>query len=436
MTHPQVNAGNAADDGDAYDAPLGYDHGDDQGDDAFDEAEAYDEADAGYESDGYDDEGDAYDEALGDEFDGDADEAVDALDDDGLDDDAMDRYAGDAYEDAALDEAGAGLPAPAQANAAWSAFEAELADSLDVDGTDEFLGSVLGGFSRVAGSLARNLGPAAGMASRLGAHARTAGRYTGHASRLASAGSLLAQRLGHPGIAQHLQRFGQISRGAGRVAGGFGGALGSAAGVPGHLRNASRLAGRAAAHQNPLSELLAQIGQLSAGGADDFEAFDAMADLYEDGVDAALPAAVGLAARLAARALGPQNLARLSPNARRGFVRAIGAAARHLIQGAGPGGVRALPRIAASSAQAARRQRTPPQRIPNQVGRTATRAARSVARRPRAVGQLSRPMSPSTAPPPGAARPTGVGRGVPSVTRGSARRYVLHGPVELTIRPL
>ena len=41
-------------------------------------------------------------------------------------------------------------------------------------------------------------------------------------------------------------------------------------------------------------ELLAQIGQLSAGGADDFEAFDAMADLYEDGVDAALPAAVGV----------------------------------------------------------------------------------------------------------------------------------------------
>jgi hypothetical protein len=430
MTHPQVNAGNAADDGDGYDAPLGYD----QGDDAFDEGESYDEADAGYESDGYDDEGDAYDEALGDEFDADAGEAIDALDDDALDEDAMDRYAGDAYEDAALDDAGAGLPA--QANAAWSAFEAELADALDVDGTDEFFGSVLSGFSRVAGGLARNLGPAVGMASRLGAHARTAGRYAGHASRLASAGSMLAQRLGHPGIAQHLQRFGQISRGAGRVAGGVGGALGSAGGIPGHLRNASQLAGRAAAHENPLSELLAQIGQLSADGADDFEAFDAMADLYEDGVDAALPAAVGLAARLAARALGHQNHARLSPNARRGFVRAIGAAARHLIQGAGPGGVRALPRIAASSAQAARRQRTPPQRIPNQVGRTATRAARSVARRPRAVSQLSRPMSPSTAPPPGAARPTGVGRGVPSVTRGSARRYVLHGPVELTIRPL
>lgn len=429
MTHPQVNAGNAADDGDAYDAPLGYDHGDDYDDDAFDEGESYDEADAGYESDGYDDEGDAYDEALGDEFDADADEAVD-----GLDEDAMDRHAGDAYEDAALDDADAGLPA--QANAAWSAFEAELADALDVDGTDEFFGSVLSGFSRVAGSLARNLGPAAGMVSRLGAHARTVGRHAGHASRLAGAGSMLAQRLGHPGIAQHLQRFGQISRGAGRVAGDVGGALGSAAGIPDHLRNASQLAGRAAAHRNPLSELLAQIGQLSADGADDFEAFDAMADLYEDGVDAALPAAVGLAARLAARALGHQNLARLSPNARRGFVRAIGAAARHLIQGAGPAGVRALPRIAASSAQAARRQRTPPQRIPNQVGRTATRAARSVARRPRAVSQLSRPMSPSTAPPPGAARPTGVGRGVPSVTRGSARRYVLHGPVELTIRPL
>lgn len=427
MTHPQVNAGSAADDGDAYDAPLGYD----QGDDAFDEGESYDEADAGYESDGYDDEGDAHDASLGDAFDGDEFDGDAADDLDGL---AVDEL--DAYDDAMLDEAGIGLPAPAQANAAWSAFEAELADSLDVDGTDEFLGSVLGGFSRVASGLARNLGPAAGMASRLGAHARTAGRYAGQASRLASAGSMLAQRLGHPGIAQHLQRFGQISRGAGRVAGGVGGAFGGAAGIPGHLRNAAQVAGRAAAHQNPLSELLAQIGRLSADGADDFEAFDAMADLYEDGVDAALPAAVGLAARLAARALGNQNLARLSPDARRGFVRGISAAARHLIQGAGPAGVRALPRIAASSAQAARRQRTPPQRIPNQVGRTATRAARSVARRPRAVNRLSRPMSPSTASTPGAARPAGVGRGVPTVTRGSARRYVLHGPVELTIRPL
>lgn len=427
MTHPQGNAGNAADEGDGYDAPLGYDQGDDDFDgDALDEGESYDEADAGYESDGYD-EGDAYEESEGDGF--------EAAQSDFFDE--FDAGHGDLLDGAdEMDAATAGLPMPSQANAAWSAFEAELADALDVDGTDEFLGSVLGGFSRVAGSLARNLGPAAGMASRLGGYARTAGRYAGHAGRLASAGSMLAQRLGHQGLSQQLQRFGQISRGAGRVAGGVGGALGSAAGVPGHLRTASQVAGRAASHQNPLSELLAQIGQLSAGGADDFEAFDAMADLYEDGVDAALPAAVGLAARLAARALGNQNLAQLSPNARRGFVRAIGAAARHLIQGAGPAGVRALPRIAASSAQAARRQRTPPRRIPQQVGRTATRAARSVARRPRAVNQLSRPMSPSTPSTPAAARPAGVGRGVPTVTRGSARRYVLHGPVELTIRPL
>lgn len=423
MTHPQVNAGSAADEGDSYDNPLNYDQAEEEFEaDALDEGGNFDEADAAYETEDYD-EADTYDESLGDEFEGDSDDLLDGFDD---------------YDDA-FDATSAGLPTPAQANAAWSAFEAELADALDADGTDEFLGSVLGGFSRVASGLARNLGPAAGMASRLGGYARTAGRYAGHASRLANAGSMLAQRLGHQGLAQQLQRFGHVSRGAGRVAGGIGGAFGSAAGIPEHLRSASQMAGRAAAHQNPLSELLAQIGQLSADGADDFEAFDAMADLYEDGVDAALPAAVGLAARLAARALGNQNLAQLSPAARRGFIGAIGAAARHLIQGAGPAGVRALPRIAASSAQAARRQRVPPQRIPNQVGRSATRAARTVARRPRAVSQLSRPLSPRasrTAALPGAARPTGVGRGVPSVTRGSARRYVLHGPVELTIRPL
>jgi hypothetical protein len=422
MTHPQVNARTAADEGDAYDTPLGYDQADDAlEEDAFSDDETFDEADAAYETDGYD-EGEAYDEALGDEFEGEEAESLDGM--------------MDAYEDDAFDAAtGAMTTSPSQADAAWSAFEAELADALDVDGTDEFLGSVLGGFSRVASGLARNLGPAANVASRLGGHARTAGRYAGHASRLANAGSMLAQRLGHQGLAQQLQRFGQVSRGAGRIASGIGGAFGGAAGVPAHLRSASQVAGRAAAHQNPLSELLAQIGQLSSDGADDFEAFDAMADLYEEGVDAALPAAVGLAARLAARALGNQNLAQLSPTARRGFVRAIGAAARHLIQGAGPAGVRALPRIAASSAQAARRQRTPPQRIPNRVGRDATRAARSVARRPRAMNQLSQPLS-RTATQPGAARPAGVGRGVPTVTRGSARRYVLHGPVELTIRPL
>jgi hypothetical protein len=426
MTHPQVNAGNAADEGDTYDTPLGYDHGDDDFEtDALEDDDGFDEADAAYETEGGD-EGDGYDESLGDEFEASQSDFFDEFDAGHGDLLAADD---DFHDD--LDGATGMTVAPAGADAAWSAFEAELADALDADGTDEFLGSVLGGFSRVAGSLARNLGPAAGMASRLGGYARTASRYAGQASRLAGAGSMLAQRLGHPALAQQLQRFGQISRGAGRVAGGVGGAFGAASGLPAHLRNASQVAGRAAAHANPLSELLAQIGQLSADGADDFEAFDAMADLYEEGVDAALPAAVGLAARLAARALGGRNLAQLPAQARRGFVRGIAAAARHLIQNAGPAGVRALPRIAASSAQAARRQGTPPRRIPAQVGRNATRAARAVARRPQAVRRLSQPMSA-----PAAARPANVGRGVPTVTRGSARRYVLHGPVELTIRPL
>jgi hypothetical protein len=398
---------------------LGYDQADDEFEaDAFSGDENFDEGDAGYEVEGSD-EGDAYDDAFGDAFEADESDAADMLDD------------FDSYDDDAFDGARSTRTPPALANSAWSAFEAELADSLDVDGTDEFLGSMLGGFSRVAGNIARSLGPAAGVASRLGGYARTASRYAGHANRLAQAGSVLAQRLGHQDIAQHLQRFGQVSRGAGRVAGGLSGALGSASGVPGHLRSAARVTGRAAAHASPFSELLAQIGQLSADGADDFEAFDAMADLYEEGVDAALPAAVGVAARLAARALGGQSLAQLSPDARRGFVRAIGAAARHLIQGIGPSGVRALPRLAASSAQAARAQRTPPRQIPQRVGRSVTRAARAVARRPRAAQRLSRPIASGRA-----SRPAGVGRGVPTVTRGTARRYVLHGPVELTIRPL
>ena len=414
MAHPHGTIGDRGDDSfeDSFDNPQSFDTGDAMDDDAYEDGafegdESFDEADAAYETEGAD-EGDGFEAADGDLL-GD-DYAIDGLDD--------------------LDDATAMAPTQT-GDAAWSAFEAELADALDADGTDEFFGSLLGGFSRVASGVARHLGPAAGMAGRLAGYARSAGRHAGHASRLADAGSMLAQRLGHPALAQQMQRYGHMARGAGRIAGGVGGALGGASSLPGHLQTASQVAGRAAAHQNPLSELLAQIGQLSADGADDFEAFDAMADLYEDGVDAALPAAVGLAARLAARALGGHNLAQLSPNARRGFVRGIAAAARHLIQGAGPSAVRALPRLAASSARQARSRRTPAQQIPQQVGRSVTRAARAVARRPRAAQQLSQPISDGRA-----TRPAGIGRGVPSITRGSARRYVLHGPVELTIRPL
>jgi len=429
MSHP--NGGAHPDAFDEYDAgddalasPQSYDgldeafdDGDEDGFEAGDAAgDGFDEGETAFEADGFDDGFEDEGDAGGAGFD-----ALDA-DDDGLE--GMDLAEGRA--------------SPAAANGALSLFEAEVADALDADGTDEFLGSLLGGFSRVASRLAANpgLNRIAPQAARYGGHARTAGNIARGAGSLADVGAMLAQRLGHQNLAQGLQRFGRVAGAAGSALGTAGSAMNALGGLPGHLRTAAGYADRAA-QANPIGALLSRFGMLSAGGADEFEAFDSMADLYEEGVDAALPAAVGIAARLAARALGGRALSQLPPASRRAFVHSIATAARHLVQAGGPTAVRALPRLAAAGARAARQQRTPPRRVPQQVARTVTRAARSAARNPRAIRRLAQPLSQRGGGGGGAAgRSPGIGRGTPSITRGSARRYVLQGPVELTIRPL
>lgn len=429
----------------------------DAGDDALASPQSYDGLDESFE-DGFDDgfdaaeqAGDGFDED-GDAFEGDG--AEDALDDgfeDGFEDggdagdaqlDALDAYQDDMDGMDLGDDLAEGPAAPSSADAALSLFEAEVADALDADGTDEFLGSLLGGFSRVASRLAANprLNRVAPHAARYGGYARTAGNIAKGAGSLADVGALLAQRLGHQNLAQGLQRFGRVAGTAGGVLGKAGTAMNLVGGLPGHLNTAAGYANRMA-QANPIGALLARFGMLSADDADEFEAFDSMADLYEDGVDAALPAAVGIAARLAARALGGRALSQLSPTSRRAFVHGIAMAARHLVRNAGPGAVRALPRLAVSSAQAARSKRTPPRQVPQQVGRTVVRAARAASRRPRALRRLAQPHAAPSASLPapaarGGGRSPGLGRGVPSISRGSMRRFVLHGPVELTIRPL
>ena len=148
MIHPQVNAGNPADEGDSYDNPLGYDQADDEFEaEAFSGDENFDEGDAGYEVEGSD-EGDAYDDAFGDAFETDESDEADLLDD------------LDSYDDGFDDVSGARTPS-ALANSAWSAFEADVADALDAGSTDEFLGSLIGGFS----SIARTIAPIAGSTS-------------------------------------------------------------------------------------------------------------------------------------------------------------------------------------------------------------------------------------------------------------------------------
>jgi len=401
---------------------------DDDTDDRADEAAAaFDESDEELAAEGFE-EGEAYDEAMGDEI-------------DGLDADATDlaAYEADAYEtvDDGFEDA-----ADDDVETAWLAFEDDVADALDVDGTDEFLGALLGGLSRAAGTVARHAPAAARLARRAGGVARGAGQVASGIGQLSQSAATLARWFGAPGAARSLRDFGTAARGAGRLAGGAAGALDDVAAVPRHARRVRDITASAAGASSPVMQLLQQIGSLSSEGADEFEAFDAMADLYEDGVDEALPAAVGLAARAAARALGWRNTSQLSQAARRALVRGIATAARTLVNRQGAPAVRALPRIAQAATRVAKQRQVPPAQIPRVVSRTVPRIARQTSRNPRAVRQLARPMSqtpprPPSRPTPGAlSRPNDIGRGSPGNTQGGVRRFRFHGPIELTIRTI
>jgi len=409
---------------------------DDTDDRADEGAAAFEDSDEELAAEGFE-EGEAYDEAMGDEI-------------DGLDADAADlaAYEADAYEADAYEAVDDGFEDAAddEVETAWLAFEDDVADALDVDGTDEFLGALLGGLSRAAGTVARHAPTAARWARRAGGVARGAGQVASGIGQLSQSAATLARWFGAPGAARSLRDFGTAARGAGRLAGGTAGALGDVAAVPRHARRVRDITASAAGASSPVMQLLQQIGSLSSEGADEFEAFDAMADLYEDGVDEALPAAVGLAARAAARALGWRNTSQLSQAARRALVRGIATAARTLVNRQGAPAVRALPRIAQAATRVAKQRQVPPAQIPRVVSRTVPRIARQTSRNPRAVRQLARPMS-QTGPrprPPSPSRPTSgalsrpndIGRGSPGNTQGGVRRFRFHGPIELTIRTI
>lgn len=388
----------------------------------------FDDADEGFEAEGFE-EGDHYDDAMGDEADA-FEQFVDEADNASAD-------SGDAFE--VGDEADAG-----DVEAAWSEFEADIADALDAEDTEEFLSSILGGFSRAAGAVARGLGPMAGAAQQGAGVARGVGNVASGLGQLANSASLAARWFGAPRAAAALGRFGRGARRVGGVAGSVGNALGQVPRAQRAAQQAGQMAQGASQASNPLASILGSLGQLMGSGADEYEAFDAMVDLYaEDGVDEALPAAVGLAARAAARALGWQNVGQLGDAARRALVRGVATAARTLVRQQGPQAVRALPRIAQSTARVARRRKVPRRQLPQTVARSLPRTTQRVASQPQVVRRLSQPMSTaSTARTPrgGTAaplsRPTNLGRGTPTVVRGTARRFRLDGPIELTIRAL
>jgi hypothetical protein len=316
-----------------------------------------------------------FDTDSGDHFD-----ALDALGDEGFDEAAQD---GSGLGDS-LDAAGEG---EADDMAVWNAFEDEVADGLDAADDDEFIGRLLGGLGRAAGVVGRGMGQAARVAQA--------------ATPAAQAAARLARVLGAPGLARGLGQAGRIGHG-----------------VAGAARHAQGLFGQ-------LTQLLGQ----SAGTG---EAFDEASVLYlEDGVDEALPALVGLAARAAARGLGLRNVAQLSAAGRRALVRGVASAARELTLQAGPQAVRALPRLAHSAARVAQRRAPTPAQAVQTVRRALPATARQVAGNPRVVQQMARARR-RRAP---LARPTNLGRGLPDGTLLGPRQFRFHGPVTLTITP-
>jgi len=362
----------------------------------------FDEGDAG---DGFQDElegGDGFEDA----FDaGDSDAASEELE-----------------ADAAVD-LGEGFEEGADDMAVWNAFEEEVADALDAADDDEFLGRLLGGLGRAAGVVGRGIGAAAGAAGQARGFARRAGRVAGQVGRVAgavspaaAAAAQLARLLGAPGLASGLSQVGsaaQAVQGGARRARGIAGSLGQAAGG--------------------MQGLFGQLSQLIGQGFDEFDAFDAMVDLYEEGADEALPAAVALAARAAARGLGFRNVAQLSEAGRRALVRGVGAAARELARTGRPGMVRALPRLVTSGARVAQRRVPTPQGAVQTLRRGLPRAAQRVARTPALARRLAHTPARPTRP---LSRPTDVGRGTPGARPASGpRTYRFRGPITLTITP-
>lgn len=354
-------------------------------------------------------------------FDGDSLEVDGAGDDFASTDEAGDS--GDALDFASGDEAGdLGESDGLDDMALWNAFEEEIADGLDAADEDEFLSRVLGGLGRAGGLLSRRLGGAAGIARQVARGARRVGQVAGQAGRLAgrispaaAAAARLARLLGAPGLAGGLDSVGRGARTAsqwGRRASTLAGNVGqTAAGI-----GQSAQGGQA---------LMSQLSQLFGGGGNEFDDFDALANLYDDGVDEALPSMVGLAARAAARGLGFRNVAQLSAAGRRALVRGVSAAARELVRSRQSGGIRALPRLALSAGRTATRTTPTPQAATQALRRGLPRTARQLAQQPQALRQAARPL----------ARPTSLGRGLPANTLSGPRTLRIDGPATLTITP-
>lgn len=411
-------------------------------DDPFDSdlLDAMDEADALAEA-----EGDLGDGADGEAF---GDAAAEDLFADGQEasSDEADVFAdGSADAADAWDEGDAG---EVDAMTLWNAFEEDVAAGLDEADEDEFLGRLLGGLTRVGGMIGRGIRTARGVAGRVAGTAQQVGHIAGRAGSMIGAtapvmqgAAQMARVLGAPGVGARLDSLGrglghagQLAHNVGVTAQGIGRGAG---GVEQILQGRFRAgAGQAAAGLRQAvgggQSILAHLGRLFGSGGNEFDDFDAMAELYiDEGMDEALPAAVALAARAAARGLGFGNISQLSLAARRSLVRGVAAAARELIQRRGPQAVRALPRLVQSAARVARRNAPTPARAVRTLRQGMPQTARRVAANPQALRRLARPVPPGRA----VGRDPALGHGTSGNRIGARRTFHIDGPATLTITP-
>ena len=324
------------------------------------------------------DEGDSFADAMGDEF-------------DSAGDDFSGDLAGDEFSDNFEEAPNAG--------SALTAFEEELADGLDAADTDEFLSRILGGLGRAA----RVLGRTGQRVSQAGRRAQPIARGIGQAatgvSNVSGAAAQLARAIGSQAWGRRLDTVGNV---AGRV----GGAAQNIAGL---------------------------LGNIFGQGFDEFDAFDYLADAYEDGVDKALSGMVGLAARAAARGLGFGGLTQLSQAGRRALVSGVTTAARELMRSRQPGAMRVLPRLARATTRTMRRRNVPPQQAAQTARRTMPATARRVAQNPQVLRRVTQSSTASRVRP--LTRPTDLGHGrrTQTIARGTTRVFRINGPTELAI---
>ncbi len=259
-------------------------------------------------------------------------------------------------------------------------LEDVMADAMDAEDSDEFLGRLVGGIRRLAGLAgrgARAVRQAAGTAQRVVRHVGTAARgIQGVAGAIAGDGR-------QPRRGQRRRPL-PVSRPGGR--------------------------------QGSLRQMLPRLQQHLDQGSDEMDVFEDLADWFEEQeVDDALPIIAGVAARAALRPIMRHAGPAVGRNAARQIVRSATLAARTLARRQGPQAVRALPRIARSVGRAAARRGLRPAAI----APTLQRAAAQVAARPALVLRLIR---------------AGSGSARRLVGSSGPRRLVVRGPAQIIIR--